>query len=161
MLNSIIHNTFFWRRTLKSRIWETLNLSMCVEGSNNNKKTQKCAKKNYKKKIISCVRCYISCVTCHVSCVTCGVPPVTFHVWLLPRATATTLPLLTPPSYIRLVYKEMKTRKNFPRLQKSAQSTYHRLSRGLVVLTKILLKVLKLSSVWSWAMAWFGHENVL
>ena len=41
MLNSIIHDNYFMEENLKSRIWETLNLSMCVDSSNNNKKTQK------------------------------------------------------------------------------------------------------------------------
>ena len=72
-VKSIIHNTFFWRRTQNSRIWETLNLSII--------KIQKCAKKNYKyTNIISQVlyiMCHLSCLMCHVSRATCNLSHVT------------------------------------------------------------------------------------
>ena len=74
----ILHCNQF--HTSKCHIRETLYLSMCADRSTDSKESKE------KRKLFK---------RCHLSCVTYGLLPVSFHMSLLPKVTATESPLLT------------------------------------------------------------------
>ena len=96
----------------RSRIRETLNLSICAFSSTNTMKFRTNGEKRRRK------RCQVSCGRCHVAGVTCPELHVTYYLSHVTRQQPKiqTLPLLTPPLYSLILINYQKILINYQRI---------------------------------------------